>query len=769
MADEGRHIVVQGIVQGVGFRPWVYRVARAHGVRGWVRNDAAGVTIQAFGPTAALDALLRDLASSPPPAARIQATTVSTIPWQAHDAFTIAGSAASDERRVSIPADLPTCPDCLADIRDPANRRYRYPFTNCTNCGPRFTIARDVPYDRPTTTMAAFEMCPACQAEYDDPADRRFHAQPNACPACGPRLQLVRPDGSPSAVDDPIDAAAHLVHEGGILAVKGLGGFHLACDAASPEAVATLRLRKRRDEKPLAVMVADLAAARAIARLTTGDEALLQAIERPIVLVERRPDSGLAANVAPGNPMIGVMLPYTPLHHLLLGAAARPLVMTSGNLSDEPIAVTNDEALARLGGIADAFLLHDRDIDTRCDDSVARLIAGAPVVLRRSRGHVPRAIPLATPVARPVLACGALLKNAVCLAAGDTAYLGPHIGDLENVETYDAYQHAIDRLTRFVGIVPEVIACDRHPDYLSTRYALARPAAEHVAVQHHHAHIVSTMAERGVQGPVIGLAFDGTGLGTDGTAWGGEFLVATPGQFDRVGTFRPIPLAGGDTAIRQPWRQALAVLLDAFDGDAPLDRLPLFRDLRRSDLIVVRQMLEREVNLASAHGVGRYFDAAGALGLARPVSRFEGQVAMEWNFAADPTEDGAYAFELDGTGGVTAIDLRPAFRQLTTDLVGGVAAGVASARFHNTIAAASAAMVRGILARVGALPVVLGGGVFQNARLTESLVGMLSGSAPVFGPRDVPPGDGGLALGQAVIADAVVRDGRRTVSEDTCA
>ena len=767
--DEGRRVEIRGVVQGVGFRPWVFRLAGIHGVGGWVRNDAGGVTIEAFGPAPALDAFLAALQASPPPAARIVDVVTRSIPGRAVPAFAILASEPSAARRVSIPADLATCPECLKEIKDPRDRRHGYPFTNCTNCGPRFTIAVDIPYDRPNTTMSSFVMCPACQAEYDSPADRRFHAQPNACPACGPRLWLAGPGGRDFPAADPIAVAADLLHRGAIVAVKGIGGFHLACDATRESVVGALRHRKRRDEKPFAVMVANLADAEALAELDDDERRLLASVERPIVLARRRPSAGIAANVAPGNTLVGVMLPYAPLHHLLLGAVGRPLVMTSGNLSEEPLAYRNDEAIERLAGIADLFLLHDREIDTRCDDSVARVIAGSAVVLRRSRGHVPRGIAARGFFPKPVLACGALLKNTFCLGADGAAYLGPHIGDLENLETYEAYEHAIGRMERFLGVAPAVVAYDLHPDYLSTRYALGRPEAIKIAVQHHHAHVCSAMAEHGVDGPVIGVAYDGTGLGTDGEAWGGELLLADFTGFQRLATFRPIRLAGGDLAIRQVWRQALALLDDAFDGNPPVTSLPLFSRVPVHDIAVVRRMLAADVNSVPAHGVGRYFDAVGALGLARPESRHEGQVALEWNLAADPDEDGAYTFAVGACGTLMELDLRSAVRQLAEELAGGVSPAVVSARFHNTLAAATAALVSSARERTGDLPVVLTGGVFQNALLVERVIRALGPGVRVVRHAAVPPGDGGLALGQAVIASAVVQAGRREVREDVCA
>ena len=582
MMRAGRRIEIHGIVQGVGFRPWVYRLACEEGVAGRVRNDAAGVTIEAFGTDKALQEFMRRLAA-PPPAADVHDVQTTAIPDEPVAGFRITPSAAEGTRRIAIPADLTTCAECVDEIFDPSNRRFRYAFTNCTNCGPRFTITRDAPYDRPATTMADFTMCPDCQREYEDPWDRRFHAQPNACPRCGPRLVLVTAQGTVLDPVDPIQAAAAALADGLVVGIKGLGGFHLACDASDAAAVRTLRLRKRRDEKPFAVMARDLQAAEKLAFLTDAERTLLTSVERPVVIASRRSGARLAAEVAPNSSLVGLMLPYTPLHHLLLNDAARPLVMTSANYSDEPIVYENDEAIEHLAAIADLLLLHDRRIETRCDDSVARVIAGRPVLLRRSRGYVPRAIRVDPPLPAPVLACGALLKNTFCIAAGDSAVLGPHIGDLDNLATYQSYGESIERMSRFLDVTPEVVAYDLHPDYMSTRYALARPEGIKIGVQHHHAHIASAMAEHGLTGQVIGVAYDGTGFGTDGSAWGGEIMVAGYESCQRVATLRPIPLAGGDAAIRNPWRIALALLDDAFGGRAPLDAFPLVRhstDLR---------------------------------------------------------------------------------------------------------------------------------------------------------------------------------------------
>ncbi len=755
---EGRRIEIRGTVQGVGMRPFVYRLARALGVRGRVRNDARGVTVEAFAEAATLDDFQRRLAAERPPAAVFDEVRAQAIAPEAVADFVIASSQGADERRVSIPPDLATCPACLAEVRDPGNRRHRYPFANCTDCGPRFTIARDVPYDRAATTMAPFRLCPDCRREYEDPGDRRFHAEPNACPACGPRLSAKAASGEPTA-GDPLAAAAAALREGRVVAVKGLGGFHLACDATSPEAVQRLRRRKRREEKPLAVMARDLPEAERLAVLSGAERELLLSVERPIVLARRHQGAGLAPEVAPDSPLVGLMLPYTPLHHLLLEAAGRPLVMTSGNLSEEPIAFRDEEALRRLGAVADLFLVHDREIETRADDSVARLVAGRPVVLRRSRGFVPRPVAVRRPFARPVLACGAHLKNTFCLGAGDQATLGPHIGDLSNLETYDSLAQAVERMERFLRVRPEVVACDLHPLYLSTRYARERAAAlgaPLVPVQHHHAHLAAAMAEHGLDGPVLGLAWDGTGYGPDGAAWGGELLLADARGYRRLATFRPMALAGGEKAIREPWRVALAALDDAFGGDPPLGRLPLFQGVAAGRVELVRQMIRSGVNAPPAHGAGRLFDVAGAVCLGRGLSRFEGQVAMALDNAADPAERGRYPFEVDRSAAPWQLDWRPLLRALVDDLLAGTGPAAAAARFHESLASAAGELVRAAAGLHGRMPVVLSGGCFQNARLAEGVLGSLEGFE-VYLHQRVPPGDGGLALGQALVADAAAR------------
>ncbi len=752
----GRRIAVQGTVQGVGFRPWVYTLAHQLHLRGTVKNGPEGVSIDAFGDPGVLDQLLVRLEAELPPAARIDRLAWAPLESEPPTDFTIIASDHHGAARASIPADLAMCDACRAEIHDPRCRRFHYPFTNCTHCGPRFSIATAIPYDRPNTTMARFAMCADCLAEYEDPLDRRFHAQPIACPACGPRLSWRDANGTLLDVPDVLERAAHRLLEGDLVALRGLGGFHLACDALNDAAVKTLRLRKRRDEKPFAVMVPDLAAALRFAELGARDVELLTSAARPIVLAPLRP--GLAPSIAPGLEQVGLFLPYTPMHELLMHRVQRPLVMTSGNRSDEPMAVDNDDALERLSGIADGFVTHDRPIATRADDSVARVVAGAPMVLRRARGWVPESLKSPVPFDAPVLAVGGQLKNTFCVGKGDRLTLGPHVGDLDDCATFADFERMTDRVLRFLDADPRVIAHDRHPDYQTTAYALARPASTRVAVQHHHAHVAAVMAEHGLTGAVLGVAFDGTGWGDDGSAWGGEILRARYEGFERLATFRPILLAGGEQAIRHPWRLALAVLDDAFDGAPPLERLRLFQRVPAQDVANVRRVLETRLQVVPAHGVGRLFDAAAALVLRRPDAAFEAQLAMMLEGAAAGDAE-PFPFEVDKSRVPWSIDLRPMWRALVEALLQGVPAALVSARFHATLAAATSAVVGELLERDGARRVVLSGGCFANDRLAKGVLERL-GRFDVYLPRRVPPGDGGLALGQAVIAAASTKGAR---------
>ena len=759
-----RAIAVSGIVQGVGFRPYVYGLASRLHLNGFIKNLTGGVLIEVEGEPGTLDDFLTELTAQPPPLAQIDAVHWSSRRPSGERSFRIepseADAAGAGAGTVLIAPDVATCDDCLAELFDPRDRRYRYPFLNCTNCGPRLTIITGSPYDRSRTTMTRFPLCPACRAEYDDPADRRFHAQPIACPDCGPRLAAFDAEGQPIATGDPLGHAASALRRGRIAALKGLGGYHLACDAADENAVGALRRRKHRDEKPFALMVADLEAARELVALDRVEEALLLSPRRPIVLLRRRPEARVAAGVAPRSPWLGVMLPHTPLHHLLLRAVAgTPLVMTSGNRSDEPIAYEDRDARERLAGIADLFLVHDRPIHMRCDDSVTRALAGAEQPIRRARGEAPRPISLPVACRRPILALGGQLKAAFALGRGREAILSHHLGDLDHYEAYRAYVAAIAHYQRLFGFRPELFVHDLHPDYLSTRYAREHAGAcPAVAVQHHHAHLASGMAEHGLDEPVIGVIFDGSGHGTDGTIWGGEFLIGDYRGVRRAAHFRPVAMPGGEQAIREPWRMAAAYLADAGAGDfAPLSgRVP------PSALAAVVRMIERRFNAPLTTSAGRLFDAVAALaGNTRRVS-YEGQAAveLEWLATGRPP-DGHYPFEIDetrvgdGGDGPLAIDARATIRAVAEEAARGLDPAVIARRFHSTVVEVIARVCARLRRESGRDAVVLSGGVFLNALLTTEVVARLAGDGfRVFPHRRVPPNDGGLCLGQLAVASA---------------
>jgi hydrogenase maturation protein HypF len=753
---------VEGIVQGVGFRPFVYSLATRLGLGGLVGNDSDGVFAEVEGPPVAVAAFLRSLARDAPPLARIERITTTAMRPDGTASFSIAPSEPGRQRRTLVSADTATCADCLAELADPADRRFGYPFINCTNCGPRFTIVRDVPYDRPLTTMAGFAMCDRCAAEYHDPADRRFHAQPTCCPACGPALSLLDPAGTAQS-GPPLATAADLLRQGQVLAVKGLGGYHLAVDASSEEAAGALRARKHREDKPFAVMVPDVAAARRLCEVDEAAAALLASSRRPIVLLPRVPwrpgAEGIAAAVAPGNRQLGLMLPYTPLHHLLLAQVARPMVLTSGNISDEPIVYQDGEAAPRLGGIADAFLTHDRPIHIRTDDSVVRAFRGRVAVVRRSRGYVPEPLDVAVRFPRPVLACGAELKNTFCLAREGHAFVSHHIGDLENAETLRSFTEGIAHFRRLFDITPEVVAHDLHPEYLSTKYAadLADGSGatdlagvELVGVQHHHAHIASCLADNRAAGPVIGVAFDGTGYGTDGSIWGGEVLIADLAGFERAGHLAPVPMPGGAAAIRQPWRMA-AAYLDA--AGCPSDDLDVAR--RNQQLWpAVLAMAQRGVNSPVTSSAGRLFDAVAAILGVRDAINYEGQAAVELEQLADPAERGAYRAAIT-LGEPLLIDGRDLVRAVAEDLAAGKSRSVIAGRFHNGVAGLITECCGLLRERHGLGTVALSGGVFQNLLLLHATVAQLEARGfSVLVHSRVPCHDGGISLGQAVVAAA---------------
>jgi hydrogenase maturation protein HypF len=763
-----RHYKISGIVQGVGFRPFVYRLAHELGLSGWVRNSPAGVEIELQGTNDALTAFEQALSGDAPPLAVISSVTSYDIATGEESCFSIQPSLGG-EPDSQIAPDAALCQDCLRELFDQADRRYRYPFITCTNCGPRYSIITGVPYDRPNTTMAGFPLCSECLNEYTDPLDRRFHAQPIACHACGPRVVLRPAVGEVVCErDEALLHAVRLLKNGAILAVKGIGGYHLAVDACNNEAVKRLRERKKRDEKPFAVMAASLEVAHELAYLDELEERLLVSPEAPVVIAARRNVPELSPLLAPNNGWLGLLLPYAPLHHLLMRDSFRALVMTSANVSDEPVAFEDRDALGRLGGIADYFLLHDRPIHLRSDDSVLRVFQGRPLFYRRSRGYAPRAItfPFAVP---PLLAVGAELKSVIALAAGTRVVLSQHIGDLKNQATFDAFSQTAAHLAETMAIQPEMMVCDLHLDYLSSRFA-EDSGLPLLRVQHHHAHMAACMAENGLDGDVIGVIFDGTGLGSDGTIWGGEFLTGGYDGFRRAGHFRPTPLPGSDAAVREPWRMAMAYLYQALGEDAFEADHPVARILPEPDRKLFARMLRRGINSPLTSSCGRLFDAVAALLNIRHVVSYDGQGAIELEALAErsvtslpengeslqtsPDQEESYLFNIVLHGAEPLqVDFAPMITAIMGDLAGGVAAAVIARRFHCTVASAASAVCLHIAASTGLNRVVLSGGVFQNRLLTEMIYTALADKGlTVYSHRLTPPNDGGIALGQAAIA-----------------
>jgi hydrogenase maturation protein HypF len=790
----GKSISIRGVVQGVGFRPFVYRLAHKHGLAGWVLNHSGGVDVEVEGPVSALESFVSELKENPPPLARISSVEAWDRAPTGCAAFEIRESRKEVGRYQLISPDIATCPDCLRELLDPGDRRYRYPFVNCTNCGPRFTIIADIPYDRPNTTMRQFKMCDDCQREYDDPLDRRFHAQPNACPVCGPHVWLVIPGSGPGGlrptmesetgsterpVADEILQTARLLRRGAIAALKGLGGFHLACDATNAAAVVRLRARKGRPQKPLAVMMATLEQVRRHCRVSRTEQELLTSRECPIVLLPWLEESKVARNVAPAYRRLGVMLPYTPLHHVLLRDAGHPLVMTSGNLSEEPICQSNEEAQERLSQIADAFLLHNREIYARYDDSVQAVYdtivlraatvqqtqpgAGFVQTIRRSRGHAPFPITLSVKT-RPTLAVGAELKNTFCITRDRYAFLSQHIGDMENLETLEHFETSIELLKQLFRIEPELIACDLHPDYLATRLAQDQSASRDLrleAVQHHHAHIASCLADNGWQSeddPVIGVAWDGTGYGSDGWIWGGEWLVAHYQGFRRVGHLEYLPLAGGDTAIRNPYRIAAGYLIALGLSLAP-SLASAFRS--QAELTLFHQQVERGVNTPLTSSAGRLFDAVSALLGVCQRATYEAQAAIELEQATGSWMGiRGYPWDADRWDGNWVVRLRPMFEALLAETLRGTSAVEISARFHQTMATLIVDMCQRVRRDTGLETVALSGGCFQNrVLLSQTMAGLREVGFRTLVHHKVPANDGGLSLGQAVIANAWHSDG----------
>ena len=766
MSLKGARIHITGIVQGVGFRPFVYGLAKRYELNGWVRNTSAGVDIEVDGEQEILDAFVKALRDEAPPLSRIDELSASFQAPNGFRSFDIVHSEAVEGAFQPISPDVSICPDCLRELFDPLDRRYRYPFINCTNCGPRFTIIKDIPYDRPKTTMAPFAMCPDCEKEYTDPLDRRFHAQPVACPVCGPQVTFERSTVQTSTRDDAILDTRTALANGEIVAIKGLGGFHLACDATDAEAVSELRHRKLRVDKPFALMMPDLETVEQHCFVSNAERELLQSGARPIVLLQRKPESPIAKECAPGQDTLGVMLPYTPLHYLLLekdNEFPEALVMTSGNISEEPIATDNNDARERLASLADAFLMHDRDIHVRCDDSVVRVVGGEKLEtdhwslvtypIRRSRGYSP--FPVKLPFeAPPLLAVGPELKNTFCITNKNYAFLSHHIGDMENYETLRSFEQGIEHFERLFRVKPEAIVYDLHPNYLATRYALQRAEGENlptIGVQHHHAHIAACMAEHGLDGsqPLIGLSFDGTGYGEDGAIWGGEVLVADYQSYERALHLDYFPLPGGDMAIKKPARTALALLWSlGMDWD---DRLASVTEFCAEDRTTLRTQLEREINTPMTSSMGRLFDAAAALAGVRQAVNYEAQAAIEFEALADPGEDGMYPFKREQV----VIDVRSAVEALVTDVLAGVPIPTISAKFHNGLAGLALEICQNLRSARGLEQVAMSGGVWQNITLLRRTLSLLQGDGfVVYIHHQVPTNDGGLSLGQAAIAAA---------------
>ncbi|MCK4794750.1 MAG: carbamoyltransferase HypF [Desulfobacteraceae bacterium] len=749
-----RRLDVNGIVQGVGFRPFVFRLANRYGINGEIANTSSGVSIRIEGIQKKIESFCNDLKKKSPPLAHITEILIHSEPLVHFSDFTIAKSRNYASKSTLISPDVSICPDCLSELLDPGDRRYQYPFINCTNCGPRYTIIDDIPYDRPNTSMKHFTMCPDCQAEYDNPYDRRFHAQPNACPDCGPHLELCDNSGKRIPEQNPIKRTVELLREGNIVAIKGLGGFHLAVDAENHKAVCRLRKRKLREEKPFAIMSYDVNRIRKYAWVEPEEETLLMSSQRPIVILKKKNPNTISPEVSPRNRYYGAMLPYTPLHYLVLEYGFTALVMTSGNISEEPIAIDNEDAFARLSGIADYFLVHNRDIYLRSDDSIVKRIFGEFRFIRRSRGYVPTPIFLPQKVPQ-ILACGSELKNTICLTKENNAFLSQHIGDMENLATFDFFKLTIEHMKRILHIHPEIIACDLHPDYLSTRYADVQHDLEKIQVQHHHAHIVSCMAENKLDGPVIGLSFDGTGFGTDGNIWGGEILIADAARFTRAAYLSYIPMPGSSAAIKEPWRMAVSYLYDAF-GEAfwHLD-LPVLRQMEKRKLKILVEMISKNINSPRTSSLGRLFDGIAAIMGIRKNVYFEGQAAMDLEMLAE--EPAKTTYEYEWTSKEThRVLLQPIIHGVVKDMAKGVELSEISGKFHATLISLFSELCEVIRKESGLNRVAMSGGVFQNSLLLTGLVKALEDKKfQVFTHQRVPTNDGGIALGQAVVAAAI--------------
>ncbi|MDP3090497.1 MAG: carbamoyltransferase HypF [Nitrospira sp.] len=761
-------ITVEGTVQGVGFRPFTYRVAQELGVAGWVMNSAHGAVLELEGPVAVLETFLARLQTEAPAAAKVDRLTVGPANPMGATVFEIRASGGAGARRLVVPPDLATCADCLGEMRDPMDRRFRYPFLTCTQCGPRISLITDIPYDRINTTMSRFQLCQGCRAEYEDHTNRRFHAEPIACPVCGPRLALWNVRGEEVAREEAVlQQACEIIRTGRILAVKGVGGFQLWVDACSESAVQRLRLRKMRPDKPFAVLFPSISVVQTSCGLSPEEEELLRSPESPIVLLRQNEPSGLARSVSPDNPFVGAMVPYSPLHHLLMTELQGPVVATSGNLSDEPIVIDEQEALVRLAGIADAFLVHDRAIARPVDDSVMRVVEGKTLILRRARGYVPRSIRVNASLTNgsamvPILAVGGHLKNTIALTSGDQVMLSQHLGDLSTLEAFEAFRRAVDDLQRLLDVQPQLVACDLHPDYRSTIFAqefAERHAVPLVRVQHHHAHVASCMAEHGLDGEVLGVAWDGAGYGSDGTIWGGEFLIAGYRGFRRLGHLRPFRLPGGETAMREPWRCAFSVLWETYGEKGAVEECAARQCVKgKTDALLL--LLQRGLASPWTTSMGRLFDAVSSIAGLCDEASFEGQAAMALEFAAEryeknsPGEETGYPFAVtrgEDNGAVWVADWRPLIESLIQERREGSSSERIAYRFHLALAD-----LIGQIAEHAALPrVVLTGGCFQNVLLLRLARRRLERAGfTIYTHRLVPPNDGGLSLGQAVVAAA---------------
>ncbi len=749
------NITVKGVVQGVGFRPFIYQLAHDYNLFGWVLNSSRGVFIEVEGPAEALDYFIKDIEKKAPPLARIEEIKTKEIKPNGEKSFKIKKSLEEEGQFVLVSPDISICDQCRQELFKPDDRRYRYPFINCTNCGPRFTIIKDIPYDRPKTTMNIFTMCPECQSEYDNPLDRRFHAQPNACQVCGPGLSLEK-DGQ-AISGDPIVKTIDKLKEGWIVAIKGLGGFQLACDAQNNNAVKRLRERKKRRGKPLAVMVKDIQTAKEICLVNSEEEKLLSSPQRPIVLLEKRKGQNIAEEVAPNNNYLGVMIPYTPMHYLLLRESDMILIMTSGNLSEEPIAMENEEAKERLGHIADYFLLHNRDIYSRYDDSVTRILDNERVMIRRARGYAP--YPIRLPYKFPeMLAAGPELKNTFCLTKDNFAFISQHIGDLENIETLDHYEETIEIYKRLFRIQPKYIAYDIHPEYLSTKIALQQKELEKIPTQHHHAHITSCMIENNYMEDVIGIAFDGVGYGSDGKLWGGEYLICSYRDFQRAGYFKYFPLPGGEVAIKNPYRITIGLLYQIFGQEFQKIKLPFLKGIDQEEIELIIQMIDQKFNSPLSSSCGRVFDAVSALLGVRHRVYYEGQAAIELEMICAKDIKSYYSYNIIKSEDKFLIDIEPIFQEIINDLIKEkINRNAIASKFHNTIGQIILAGAIEIRKNTGLQAVALSGGVFQNAYLFLYTKKILEEAGfKCLYHHLIPTNDGCISLGQAAIAQAVI-------------